>query len=50
MLAVSIMLVFKVLDWKDILSEKGAWDAMFWMGGLVALATALAKSDLLLDR
>lgn len=44
MLAVSIMLVFKVLDWKDILSEKGAWDAMFWMGGLVALATALAKS------
>ena len=44
MLAVSIMLIFKVLEWKDILSEKGAWDAMFWMGGLVALATALAKS------
>ena len=38
------MLIAKVLDWKDILSEKGAWDAMFWMGGLVALATALAKS------
>lgn len=44
MLAVAIMLIAKVLDWKDILSEKGAWDAMFWMGGLVALATALAKS------
>ncbi len=44
MLAVAIMLICKVLDWKDILSEKGAWDAMFWMGGLVALATALAKS------
>jgi DASS family divalent anion:Na+ symporter len=44
MLAVAIMLIAKVLDWKDILSEKGAWDAMFWMGGLVVLATALAKS------
>ena len=44
MLAVSIMLIAKVLSWKDILSEKGAWDAMFWMGGLMALATALAKS------
>ena len=21
------------LIWKDILAEKGAWDAMFWMGG-----------------
>ncbi len=44
MTAVSIMLISKVLEWKDILSEKGAWDAMFWMGGLVALATALSKS------
>ena len=44
MLAVSIMLIAKVLTWKDILSEKGAWDAMFWMGGLMALATALSKS------
>lgn len=44
MLAVSIMLIAQVLSWKDILSEKGAWDAMFWMGGLMSLATALAKS------
>lgn len=44
MVAVSIMLIAGVLSWKDILSEKGAWDAMFWMGGLMALATALAKS------
>lgn len=44
MLAVSIMLIAKVLTWKDILAEKGAWDAMFWMGGLMALATALSKS------
>lgn len=35
MLAVSIMLIAGVLTWKDILAEKGAWDAMFWMGGLM---------------
>lgn len=44
MLAVSIMLIAGVLTWKDILAEKGAWDAMFWMGGLMALATVLSKS------
>ena len=44
MLAVSIMLIAGVLTWKDILAEKGAWDAMFWMGGLMALATVLTKS------
>ena len=38
------MLIAKVLSWQDILSEKGAYDAMFWMGGLMSLATALGKS------
>ena len=44
MLAIAIMLIAKVLSWQDILSEKGAYDAMFWMGGLMSLATALGKS------
>ena len=44
MAAIAIMLMAKVLSWQDILGEKGAWDAMFWMGGLMSLATALAKS------
>lgn len=43
MLAVAIMLIAGVLTWKDLLSEKGAYDALFWMGGLMALASALAK-------
>lgn len=44
MLAIAIMLITKVLSWQDILGEKGAWDTMFWMGGLMSLATALGKS------
>jgi divalent anion:Na+ symporter, DASS family len=44
MLAVCVMLITKVLTWQDVLNEKGAWDTMFWMGSLIALATALAKT------
>lgn len=43
MLGVSIMLVAKVLDWKDVLEEKGAWDTLVWMGSLVSLAGFLSK-------
>ena len=43
MLGVSVMIITKVLDWKDILEEKGAWDTMIWMGSLVALADYLSK-------
>ena len=43
MLGVSVMMITSVLDWKDILEEKGAWDTMIWMGSLVALADYLSK-------
>ena len=44
MLAVVVMLLTDVLTWDDVLNEKGAWNTMFWMGSLIALASALAKS------
>ncbi len=44
MLAVAVMLLSNVLTWDDVLNEKGAWNTMFWMGSLIALASALAKS------
>lgn len=44
MSAVCIMVISQVLSWDDVISEKGAWDTLFWMGSLVALATELAKS------
>ncbi|MBQ5502392.1 MAG: anion permease [Selenomonas sp.] len=44
MVAVVILILSGVLTWKDVLEEKGAWDTMFWMGSLIALAGALAKS------
>lgn len=34
----SLLLLTRVLDWQDLLEEKGAWDALIWFGGLVMLA------------
>ena len=40
---VGIMLLGQALEWKDVLDEKGAWDTLIWMGGLISLAGALDK-------
>lgn len=40
---VAILLVLNVINWEDVLSEKGAWDALAWFGGLVGLANGLTK-------
>ncbi|WP_302489357.1 anion permease [uncultured Mitsuokella sp.] len=39
-----IMVATNILTWQDILSDTGAWDAMIWMGGVVALASLLNNS------
>ena len=44
MLAVTVLILTNVLTWQDVLNEKGAWNTMFWMGSLIALAGALASS------
>lgn len=44
MLAVTVLLLTNVLTWQDVLQEKGAWNTMFWMGFLIALAGALSSS------
>ena len=43
MLAVCILMLTKILDWADVLNERGAWDIFVWMGSLVALAGQLSK-------
>ena len=40
---VAVLLVVNVINWDDVLSEKGAWDALAWFGGLVGLAGGLSK-------
>ena len=40
---VGLMLAGKALEGQDVREEKGAWDTLVWMGGLISLATALTK-------
>lgn len=44
MVCIGIMLVFHAVEWNDVITEKGAWDTLFWMGGLMSLAGGLNKS------
>jgi divalent anion:Na+ symporter, DASS family len=44
LLGVAVLLITRVLDWNDLLSERGAWDVFFWYGGLVQLARLLGES------
>lgn len=43
MAAVSVLLFTKVIDWKEMLAETGAWDTLIWMGSLMALAGQLSQ-------
>jgi DASS family divalent anion:Na+ symporter len=45
-LGVAALLLTRVLEWQDVLAEKGAWDALVWFGGLVMLAGQLDKAGL----
>ena len=47
MVCVGIMLIGHAIEWKDVLEEKGAWDTLIWMGGLISLAGALNKLGLI---
>jgi DASS family divalent anion:Na+ symporter len=40
---VAVTLIFRVVEWKDVLREENAWDTLVWMGSLLALADYLFK-------
>ncbi len=44
LVCIGFMLIRGAINWDDVITEKGAWDTLVWMGGLMALATGLAKS------
>lgn len=41
-----LIILAGVQSWKDIASTRGAWDALIWLGGFVALAEALKTTGL----
>ncbi|MFH2129755.1 MAG: anion permease [bacterium] len=45
-LGLSVLIVTRVLTWKDILEEKAAWDTIVWFSALVMMADYLNKLGL----
>jgi len=46
MVGLTILLLTRVLTWKDILAERGAWDTFIWLSTLVMMGTYLNKLGL----
>src|SRR5699024_7992622 len=42
-IALSLLLITGVLNWKDILNETGAWNTLIWFSVLVLMADQLNK-------
>lgn len=38
-------LLFRIISWQNILDDKGPWSTLIWYGGIVGIATCLAKAD-----
>jgi DASS family divalent anion:Na+ symporter len=47
MLGLVILLMSGVLEWDDILNEKGAWDTLVWFAALVMMASFLTQLGLI---
>lgn len=46
LLGICVLLVSGVLEWADVLSERGAWDVFIWYGGMVRMAEALGETGI----
>src|SRR6185503_14819666 len=46
LLGICLLLLFGVLNWQDVISERGAWDVFIWYGGLVRMAEALGETGI----
>jgi divalent anion:Na+ symporter, DASS family len=44
LVGVAMLLLIRVLDWRDIVEEKSGWDVFIWFGGLMMLAAQLEKA------
>lgn len=46
LVGICVLLLSGVLDWEDVLAERGAWDVFIWYGGLVRMAEALGETGI----
>jgi DASS family divalent anion:Na+ symporter len=47
LLGISSILVFHLDRWEDFTGDRGAWDSLIWLGGLVAMAEQLERQGVM---
>lgn len=47
LVGICVLLLSGVLNWEDVISERGAWDVFIWYGGLVRMAEALGETGII---
>ena len=43
---IGVLLILRVVEWKDLMSDSNAWSVFIWYGGLVNMATALGETGI----
>ena len=46
LVGVAVLLLTRVLDWDDVMSQRAAWDVFVWYGVLVRMAEALGETGI----
>lgn len=46
MLGICVLLLSNVLNWDDLIDERGAWAVFIWYGGLIRMAEALGQTGI----
>jgi divalent anion:Na+ symporter, DASS family len=46
LVGICVLLLSGVLEWEDVIRERGAWDVFIWYGGLVRMAEALGETGI----
>ncbi|GBD36302.1 Putative malate transporter YflS [bacterium HR36] len=46
LISVALLLVSGILEWRDVVEEKGAWNVFLWYGGLVQLGSLLRQTHI----
>lgn len=46
LVGICVLLLSGILEWEDVLTERGAWDVFIWYGGLVRMAEALGETGI----
>ena len=46
MIGICVLLLCGILDWTDIINERGGWSVFIWYGGLLRMAEALGQTGI----